>query len=462
MFPVTQSIRSVGRGVRPARQVWALALGAWWISHAGLAAAAVRDLGPAILDSTKVVLVTNGAARAYQPLTVAEVGQSVGRSLPPDTILTLPSGKKARLRDALAQVNQLEQQLNRQGYSLRDANRHFRVKRLKHDYTKLALDTQAITSAHKSFDATTMTPRIATDMLLTTDPVIVKGLTSSLSPTATIGYVAQTYSYEKSWSKETGDRDLIAAGFGADLDLSGDKDDLHIDAGAKGYGYLLGKEVDVLKVTGSLDSRDSGNQSLDLSVYLAGYQLLDYDSDQDKFDKSQSWTESVQAKTTVYFPLILGLQVKVETGVNGTAKAGYQVQIEPMEAAAKVTSDLDVDVYAEAAISGGIPDVAEVEAGVRGTLTLIDDNLELVGTGTLDLNGSTSFKDWTFELQYYAYNELNMLSGNIYVFAGLDFCWPFNKYDCEEDFELFSYSGISSSGYLFNEKKSIPVYKKST
>jgi hypothetical protein len=224
--------------------------------------------------------------------------------------------------------------------------------------------------------------------------------------------------------------------------------DVHA-AGAAG-GHVFGAGGDLLRITGDLKGDASSNNiTTTLNVWLAGTTVYNLNKTGTSWSEGNNFSRSIDfsAETTIMVgPIPLDLKI----GAHGSAGLQYSMNLAPMEVSISGGPNLNATVYAQAGVN-----LVVASAGVQANLTLVDWNMNFnadAGIGWL-------FGFYVYD-DVYADSKLNMLSGNVGLYASVTYpCWNWPPW-CTSNYNdnLFSWGGINYNSVLFNDKNIIPLH----
>jgi hypothetical protein len=245
---------------------------------------------------------------------------------------------------------------------------------------------------------------------------------------------------EKSYETTLGEGGKFKATLKAKMSADGTKEGTTLLANAEAIGVVYDHPITLIKAQAEVKSLITGENSVDMTVDVKGLDSWNYYRKEwvgwnvsDGMSKSFDWP--------VTFNFTIGpVPCTVTLGARGSAGFNYYVAVSP----AAATASLTPYVSAEAYIEGGV-NLWAAAAGVGGSMTLLNDTMYLNG------NAYIAYKEnftpyLRFELN--GYNEVNALSGNIYIWAKTWAPWPFKGKRWE--WNLWKFNGFSASGELFN------------
>lgn len=264
----------------------------------------------------------------------------------------------------------------------------------------------------------------------------------------------------KNWDWSTGDAKTISAYLNGRLDIQGEKNLLKLTATGTAGAKVFGKAVDILKLTASAGiggdpfkksgtnyAANTGQVALNASfnVQVAGSTVYTLSQSQ----KLPSWavvksaSKSLDASTTIPFN-ILGVPMSVKLGVTGSAGINFAFSLSPIAATLNVKPYVKSSAYAQVGV-----DLYVLKAGVQGTLTILNDDLDITAEAYFTvankaLNLYTSFKGT---------NTINMLNGSIGVYGEINYLFGSKK----ASIDIFKWSGITAKSTLWNVNKTIKL-----
>src|SRR5262245_53855648 len=209
---------------------------------------------PAVTPRPDLVRINRRPAIPFKPFEMRD--PKTGNPIPPNTVITLPNGKRMTAQQYFDQLNQLEQKFNQIGYSLRDPQEKTKIQETNINRQALQQQANAISSRQKSNSGQPIPANIqdvqrSAAAESRTDTQRVLTLQSAMAqfekqPINTAPTNAHT---EKSWSHSIGDPSLLSAYFKAKLTLDGSKDSTNLSAEADAGGSLLGHTQSLLRLT---------------------------------------------------------------------------------------------------------------------------------------------------------------------------------------------------------------------
>jgi hypothetical protein len=374
-----------------------------------------------------------------------------GKPIPPNTVLTLPSGRSMTAGQYYGALNQLEKEFCAMGYSLQGQER--RIPLLESNVDPLQLQRQsrlAVLSHMKLNPDSPGRVRPVTCQTILLDLNNPQGLLGE-KPTASAHAV-------KTWDQPVGDPSILATDLGGSLELNGSKDIVQLDAGTKAGCSIFGQSLTLLRGAAELSAPLSGTMSAKVNASVLGIDVYNLHQ-----MASTDWSRSdgVSKPINLDFEPIevpLGpLTLTAKFGLNGTAEFTYCVVLRHGCARARMNPVLQTKVYVQA----GVDFLGLAGADVEGDLTLLDDNLELYGDVDLTSEVTTggSFKPY-YRQNYYCQDSLKALCGSLILSAWIELpCFSIPPWCKKEvDWTVWDGCGVDTSGYLFNEAKKTYLY----
>ncbi|MGA9769097.1 MAG: hypothetical protein WBV94_08660 [Blastocatellia bacterium] len=423
---------------------------------------------------------------AFKPFEMRD--PATGNSLPPETILTLPNGNKLTAREYYSQLNSLEQQFNKIGYTLRggtpsnDAGMVERMmtangpldminlQRVVADESTLRNQTQKISAGHISFNQRSM-QLITTETLKESQVANLKDYSARLNPFH--GFfppVSKTTVNEtRSWNHTVGNPSTFAAYINGKITLTANASVQDIVGEANAGGSIFNNSKDIIRATGSTHAPANGqDMTTKLNVNILGTTVLNLDKHFASTTVNPIWTESgaitpkpVDFSTTIHFSLGF-IPMSVKVGVQGSAKLSYFLSVFPTSVQAQAVPHVESNAYVQAGA-----DIVVASAGAGASMVLLNDDLTL--NGELAIKFDDPVKGPYFSAKYSGFNDMEMLSGRVYAYACVKvltttwggwhnliphFSWEDKCYNSD----LFKWTGFKINGYLFNEQKKFYLF----
>lgn len=432
---------------------------------------------------------------AYQPFEVVDPRN--GNAITPDAVLPpFPNGKTMRAADYYNDLNILESQFNALGFTLdvrRDPSPGARLQETQFSAAQAAQVRKAgqdfigrhrrlsvakplgAAEARQQFLRQQSADRLRLQRLIkdrSEEP-------PALSPSGYVPPPAQTgndFKYDYSTDLPTlGDRDLFAIYLEGSAELSGKKPGVYaipgtnavqaggsiqLKAHAEAGGYVFDNKFALIRVDGNATAPSPGGEmGAKVTLYIAGMATRDlincpaqtYSSttkltDLPHKDFTAQWEKSLDLSYTTPIP-IGPFVITLRAGVRATAGIEGGIYLSPLGASARFGPYVRADVYASAGIS-----LLIAEAGVKVTLTLINNSLVL--EGSVGLTGELEAGEGSLKIAYSLrlYDEFQALSGSLGVYV----CVYVPAFDIPPwhqkcwDWDIISWEGWKATGDLFD------------
>jgi len=409
-----------------------------------------------------------------------QVHPKTGKAIPPDSMLTLFNGKRMVAKDYFRELNRIEQELNKLGYSLRDTAKEIVLQNTK--INKVVLNTQAknVKKEHKQ----RVTGSIPKSLLITpqnkgeiesdynktaiNDKIRIKAVNNALANSLR----GKTASKVQTWNWSAGDNDILSAYLRGRLEVLGViapkvinpstgvkvKDYTKTTAEVNGGGYIFGKQAELLNGTAVLYSPKDEEMNLKVDLNVLGNHILTVDENSTVNEnlpipvyKFNSVFKGVDISKKIPVFSLGPFSINAKVGARGSAGFTYLVCLRPLAVSARLSPYIKTSVYAEASVDAYI-----AEAGVGCNLTLLNDHLGLLGEASLNIENPENIY---VDLKYSAYNELSMLAGKFYIFVEVGYpCishWLPDWCTDRWTWTIWDWDGIVCKGYLFNESEKI-------
>lgn len=342
------------------------------------------------------------------------VDPETGMPVTPDTQLTLPDGTQTTAGEFWDTVNQIEQQLNAIGHSLREEESDTPFLDSRIDETLLseqsdALDTQSL----------------------------------RLSRPDEIGAQDAEVHRERHWTYAVGDRHKFAASVGGQIKLDGTANGIGVSGNASADISILSHDFNLAKATAAgTYQRASGAWNTSLNVNLVGFTVANFNhggSISHNFSQRYSKTFS----KAVHYHVTLGpVPVEAEIGAQGDIGLVWSVNLVPIKVTASAEPFAHSSGWAKAGVGGSFLGLG-AGAGVQGRLTVVDYD----GTirGVLDL-WFQSLQRYYFDQTYSYSHNLDMLSGKIELYAYVKYIFGKKTWT----HKIFSWNGYRRNETVFN------------
>ncbi|MBD1846968.1 hypothetical protein H6F89_26885 [Cyanobacteria bacterium FACHB-63] len=249
-----------------------------------------------------------------------------------------------------------------------------------------------------------------------------------------------------------GDKSRFYAYLNARVDISASGRATQVNAEGKTGAYLFNNHAQMVRATANLQAPDTGDLLARVNVSVLGRSIYDRQLKAPKLQYSDSYTIPLNQTIAEYRFAVGPIPMKASFGVRGAVGVRYALAAAPRYAYAKTTPFTNIQVYGE-----GGADIVVGGAGVGVSLTLLNDELELGAKANIrtDFQNRKVFLDTNF----YAYNKLDALSGNVYAYAYIyrpDFGIP--PWTKEQwNWTIWNWKGFQQEGYLFNVNESVAL-----
>jgi hypothetical protein len=403
-------------------------------------ASITAHLGSVQLEA-ELVKIHKRTAIAHKPFEM--IDPKTGKKMDANQMISLPNGKKVKATEHLAELNKLEKKFNEIGYSFRDAkNGKVVISQTVVNENELQQQAKSLTGAHLAFNAQSM-KALSTHADLDkkhadavkNDADRLKNLAASTGG-ADAGKSAQTI---KQWNYLLGNKKTVAAYLNGKIEVKGSKDDVTVSGEAKAGGYIINKEINLIKANGSVYSPAQGKSKANLHVYLLGQHVINVDKSADlNYKLADTKSHGIDVHADFHFS-IGPIPVTAKVGARGKAGVRYTVNVRPAHATLQVSPFVDARVYAQVGV-----DLFLVSAGAGGEVVLLKDELTFGAELGVEFDPT---KGPSLTEHVYAQNKMTMLSGSVYAWAKISN--PFGS-DPEYHHNIFSWKGLQSNGYLFN------------
>jgi hypothetical protein len=390
-------------------------------------------------------------SRVHKPL--EPIDPRTKKRLPDNHQVTLPGGKKMAAKAYFAELNRLEKKLNEMGHSLQDRAERIILARNKINTADLGRRARDIAARHFAFNARTMKPVHKRGELAKRFKDSVKndaGRVSGIRKGGTGKVSKRDGSTEpagttKQFNLELGQRNIAAVAVNARLETRGSSQEASVLGEASVDGFLAGKQLNLLKATGSVSVPQTGDGQARVTVTLAGRTVYNKELTL-KENLTQSDELSRSFDHSLSFRLGMGpLSLNVKLGSQGVAGVRYFVGVRPLAAEAQFIPFARAQAYAQASV-----DLVVASGGARGKLQLIDCEMRI--GGKLEVKSDPS-KGLTLEEHAYVSSNLEMLKGEITVHAEINILF-FKK---SFDYTFWQSDGIKKNGFLVNVDRTVAL-----
>jgi hypothetical protein len=376
----------------------------------------------------KQVQVNKRTPLPFKPFEMVDL--DTGKPISPDTLITLPDGKRVKARDYYNELNRLEPEFNALGYSLRD------TKEAKVELQKPLIDVAVLNQQAREIKASVL-PN--TRFRPVTRQTLQELQQESQRPNSMLGTTIEmpppkpkVANWSSNYDKTIGNS-TFSAHLNGQIELLGTDKLTSVSGRLIADASAFGHSFDLLQVYAgaSLGNADMLVKAFGNVVYSNNVQGIMKDSYSKPFDSNFNLN------------LPLGpLNLKVTLGVRGDIGVDYMLVTVPNGAGAQIGPFIHSSVYAQAAVGGNF-----AGASAEANLTLVNAQADLEGGISLgpDANKKPCFK---------AHNSLslnaNLLSGYVKFSAHL--------YKKTWEWTPISWSGLQLNGMVFNNTYSLPLY----
>lgn len=398
---------------------------------------------------------------------------STGEEIAPDTILKLANGKEVVAREYFDELNRLEEQFNALGYSLRDGLRSATGesneanpasgKAAKPPLQESETDMSQLQGQVRTLEAMHMKLPPGMEPLLTEmtpenedalqrfeaaqeqrEQARLRAIAASISPvSARPGVEAATpavYSNREQININLGDPKLLAAYVKGYLDLNLTSQASVATGEARVGGTILGSSQDLVKVKASVNAPGSKPMRAYATLDIMGTRVYTFDETKaTSWTKSQNYSKSFDKQVLKTRFMVGPIPMSASFGVRGNGGVSYSMTIRPAYARLNFEPYVNSAVYAQAGV-----DVVVAEAGVRGSVTLLNDKLSLSASAGLYADAQ---KRLYYEARWSGINTITALKGKVDLYAKVDLLF----YSDEWTYTIFNWNGPSTRGTLFDK-----------
>jgi hypothetical protein len=407
--------------------------------------AAPNRLEPGDEVSRELIRVNSRAPIQFKAFAVEDPTNH--RPISRDAILTLPDGRKLTAGQYYDELNRLESEFNKIGYTLKEPG----DRRTELQVTPVPVATfqdQAQKFSAGYIDTKMLNSKTAAQVALlgnTPSPALLTSASKSLA--------SNNFSWNSPvWNYSVGNPSVFAASINGKSSLTGTPTAVTIHGEANASGSIFNQQFDLLNATADLNAPASGAGNVKLGVKVVGISV--YNLNQNvitSWSKTDTLQKTLDKSKTINF--MLGpIPMNAKIGAAGSAGFTYTVAVAPVKASAQIAPFVHTKVYVQAGAN-----VAIGGAGAGANLTLVNLDGNLNGMLGISAKNNKLYYDWSSS---YSQN-VNMLSGNAYVYVYVYTpCWcPSSGWVTKKqwDWNIFSWSGFSKSGTLFNNSGSAPI-----
>lgn len=327
------------------------------------------------------------------------VDPTTGKPLNPDDVVEF-NGAKITIKELFQQLNAMEQWLNQHGYSLRDNT--------PIEYYSPTLEAERIETEEYIKWLEENAPLDGS----------VYGQSGDFS-------TAGCANYSDGWNSNWLGNWIVAVRLGSSLSAQACLDDMgncsaNVSGAASLHGRLLGREAEVVRVTGSADA-NSTRIVLRADVYVFGRHLWGdgatvtvphFDRTWDREIARPNWSTDPTQLFSFGF-LCVNVSGWGQLSLVGNVGLRTTVRVNACQQEVSTGPVGRLDVSGRAWVTGSIC-IASVDAGLRGTLNAADGSLALRLNGYF---GHTDQSGFFYRLQASLVPQLTILRGRIDWFA---------------------------------------------
>lgn len=431
---------------------------------------------PSFTAPATTLRIENRAAVNFKAFDRTELGRTnaQGKKQPikPGEMVKLKNGKSVKVEDYLAATNALEKKLNALGYSLRKPEKLPLPKEQIDEQNKAKAQLDAASKSSSGTPVSLVIDGIPYDAQAVATDTSTKSGAQAATPTPDLAAPGQ-HQIQVSGGKN-GDWHATVAGFGfyfkSALNLEGSVEvsntptsqtsvtgnqysqslsEFSATTSADAGAVLFGQNVDVLHADAQYSGSDKTGQvqlSAHLSV-LGNTVWQDSTSAAIGYSDGKTWSEpfdtSVPAITIPCSICSIGVQAGIHGSVGMTV--GYKLFTSRIDGFIKPYISSEAYFRAGAGIDLG---VASADIGVQGSLTLLNDELEVIcGAGIVYENGF-HFKD-NIKIS----NSIAALGGDVSAYASASFLF----FSDSITIPIFSWSGYNYNGVFYTDSQDIKL-----
>ncbi|MBI5865365.1 MAG: hypothetical protein HZB38_12825 [Planctomycetes bacterium] len=362
----------------------------------------------------------------FQPFVLGK--DKRGKPIDANAMVTLKNGKKLSAARVAEEVNRLERELNRHGYSLRKKEQNPVISRLRIDYPAMQKDAD---EPEKGGD----------------DGGPPGGVYKSDPPRR------GTFHNEQHWDRCVGSRSTFQICMSAGMELNGEANRF-VEAKGNGSlsGAVMGDTFQIVRASASARAPNTGRSRVQVEVRVVGETIYNLNRE---FDATYHYRHEAARnvdRTVARFTFpVAGIPISVKFGVRGRAGVRCDISLSPLCVNAEAAPFAQASGYAQTSVSVLVADV-----GARCRLTFVD--------GSLVLNGKLCVESGDGHAQFVAESRgkvtLRALNGNFELFLCLGGDWLEDWFDIEPQCvtaRIFSWGGLSWNRTIFLYRASVPV-----
>ena len=404
-------------------------------------------------------------AKQFNPFRLNDLGHGVH----PNTIITLPNGKKMEAQRYLNEVNNFERYYSSKGYSVRTMGTDAKLWQRQTNYQLFKQQQEKIDSYHKGikvhkipYNSSSLAymPKSQSahwqQQLVTRDIALAKVIgtlgTSTCNPVV---------DFDTTWNRSMGESGWFSVGLYGGQKLHGTLIDRNMSMSYEAQCEVVGEKFTLAKVESSFNGDSTGISQAVLNCQVLG---------QNVFSVNQQLSETISDDFSkdLYlgyeYPFWIGpIPFSVTVAVYGDAGVSYTMEPRKTSANQTVTPHVSVGVD----LHGG-PDIWVAECGVGGRLTLLNEAIptyQYIGTRTSwrpQVHGQTYVS-----ADYITSNYFTALAGELYAYAyiyypcgiswsGIDWCAAGGTTT------LFSWPGFYEAYDIINNSKTSCIQNNHT
>ena len=380
--------------------------------------------------------------------------------------IALPNGKKVKSKHFFAAVNHIGKALASIGSHLvNDAGKAVQMGRHVKFDERMKVATASLTALHKPVD---QFKKLTLDDVAAHQKEVLsfrtartgasdknQALAAEFASVSDSGALAKRVSVKKPWEMRAGEKKHVGAYVTGTSELWGDGSGTGLHTEARAGGHLLHDSRELLLIKADFNAPKSGELEIKLDASVQGKSVFSFSKKQkDALAVTQRSSKTFDVSATVPVFSLGIVHVVAKMGFTGTAGVDFGAALAPGALGAHVTPFVKATSYVQAAINLAIP---VAEAGARGELVLIEDELQLEAHATLIPAQVGGKLVWGVYTSIGAHNSLHMLDGEITVFASIHYpCLQdaaFKICTREVHHPILQSKGIKLEGDLFRERK---------
>jgi hypothetical protein len=331
-----------------------------------------------------------------------------GERIDPESILTLPDGRRVKARRYFAELNRVEKGLNALGYSLRDPEPEVKLQ-------EVVVDPE----------------------WLPAEPVVRTETSRPLKD-------GSTAIYHGDWKWSGGNPQLFAGDVNGYVDLTGSVEMTRLRGAASGGATVFSNRWEVFSVTAGVEAPKTGVMTGTFKVAVLGATV--YDPPLSTSINRTWWGKASRAvDVSVRVPFSVGpIPMTLRAGIQGSAGAQYYLGLNHAAAEGWFRPGLSTKAYIQVSTNlliGGL--------GAGCDLVLLDAMVDIYGLAALESGDGVL----NLHIKAYCMADLTALKGSVYVYAwiyvpewrGWWFSWVKKRYSTD----LWSSSGLTMEDYYF-------------